>query len=217
MKLTILLAGCLLFCSSVISQPADAFQLKNPVKYNPADSLTKKTSYKKSISAIFLGVGGGISIPLNSFKDNSAVTFGILGRLEFSSTKIFPFVIGGEVTYFSYNGADVFKTTNLLATFKTKDLGYGLNVEYSLAKLLNSSFTMPFLTLDVKSHSIKRDIDAGRNLDSMGLPAKESKISIGAGFGFTMFIFDFHVKYNYMKDMPSIGVYVKTKFPVIRF
>jgi hypothetical protein len=27
-----------------------------------------------------------------------------------------------------------------------------------------------------------------------------SKISVGAGFGFTMFIFDFHVKYNYLKD-----------------
>jgi hypothetical protein len=217
LKFTILLAGCLLFCNTLFSQHIDAVQLKSPAKYEPADTLKKKTSYRRNISALFLGLGGGISIPLKSFKDNSAVTFGILGRLEFSSTSIFPFVIGGEVTYFSYNGADVFKTTNLLATFKTKDLGFGLNIEYSLAKLLNSSFTMPFLTIDVKSHSIKRDIDAGRNLDSIGLPARESKISIGAGFGFTMFIFDFHVKYNYMKDMPSIGVYAKTKFPVIRF
>jgi hypothetical protein len=217
LKLTILIAGCLLFCSAVLSQHADAVQLKSLAKYEPADSLTKKTSYKKSISALFLGIGGGLNIPLNSFKDNSDVTFGILGRLEFSSTSIFPFVIGGEVTYFSYNGSDIFKTTNLLATFKTKDLGYGLSVEYSLAKLINSSFTMPFVTIDVKSHSITREMDAGRNLDSLGLPAKESRISFGAGVGFTMFVFDFHVKYNFMKDMSTIGVYTKMKFPVIRF
>ena len=217
MKLTIFISGLMIFCFTAFSQPAGELMLKSPAKYNLTDTVKKKVSYKKNISAVFLGVGGGISIPLAGFKDYSDVTFGILGRLDFSSTSVFPFVIGGEVTYFSYKGSDQFKTANLLSTLLTKDLGFGLNIEYSLAKLLRSSFTMPFLTIDVKSHSIKRDIDEGRNLDSLGLLRQESKISVGAGFGFTMFIFDFHIKYNYMKNMSSIGVYTKTKIPVIRF
>ena len=180
-----------------------------------ADSLNKKLVTKKSISAIFLGIGGGISIPLSPFINNSDVTFGILGRLEFASTSIFPFVIGGEVDYFSYSGSDEFKTQNLLNTFDTKILSVGLNIEYSLSKILRSSFTMPFLTIDVKNNLIKREYDSDTTFAD--LSREESKISIGAGFGFTLFIFDFYAKYNYMKGNSNIGVYTKTKIPIIRF
>lgn len=215
MKALIVLS--IIFCAGLSSQPVSEMRLKEINKISLADTVKNKVSYKKSISAIFLGIGGGLSMPLAGFKNNSDVTFGILGRLEFSSTSIFPFVIGGEITYFSYNGADGFKTENLLGAFKTKDLAYGLNIEYSLAKLLKSSFTMPFISADVKSHNVKREFDADANLDSLGLVKEESKISVGAGIGFTMFIFDFHIKYNYIKDMSNIGVYTKMKIPVIRF
>ncbi|MCI0448922.1 MAG: hypothetical protein L0Y79_03935, partial [Chlorobi bacterium] len=161
-----------------------------------ADSLSKGLKRSKSISAVFLSVGGGISVPLSPFKTSSDVTFGILGRIEFSSYGIFPFVVGGEITYFSYAGADEFKTINLLTNFKTTMLSYGLNIEYSLAKILRSSFTMPFLAVDVKYNNIKREYDESRNFTD--LPKEESKISVGAGFGFTLFIFDFYTKYNYM-------------------
>jgi hypothetical protein len=180
-----------------------------------ADSVVKKTIGKKPISALFLGLGGGINVPLKEFGETTNPTFGILGRLEFSSTGIFPFVIGGEVDYFSYNSPDEFKTINLLSSFRTKILSVGLNIDYSLAKLIRSSFTMPFLSIDVKSNNIKREFDENRSFE--GLPATESKISIGAGFGFTLFILDFSVKYNYMKNNSYVGVTAKTKFPVIRF
>jgi hypothetical protein len=179
------------------------------------DSVVVKTTGRRSISALFLGLGGGINLPMKAFSETANPTFGILGRLEFSSTGIFPFVIGGEVDYFSYNAPDEFKTINLLSSFKTKILSFGLNIDYSMAKLFRSSFTMPFLSIDVKSNNIKREFDDGRTFD--GLPATESKISIGAGFGFTVFILDFSVKYNYMKNNSFIGVTTKTKFPVIRF
>lgn len=205
------------FTASIFSQNLYENRAKQILHSGSAfqDSVTKKTSIKKSISAVFLGVGGGISIPASPFKNNSAVTFGILGRLEFSSTTIFPFVVGGEVTYFSYGGTDQFKTVNTLTNFVTRVLGYGLNIEYSLTKLFPSSFTMPFLTMDVKNNSIKREYDANKTYED--LPRKESKISVGAGIGFTMFVLDFHIKYNYLKNSSNIGVYAKMKFPVIRF
>lgn len=212
LTLIILLTWC-----SIQSQIKYERHIDQKVFYSNSDTVKPKTTGKRTISGIFLGIGGGISIPSSTFNENSDVSFGLLGRLEFASTAIFPFVIGGEITYFVYNGSDQFKTVNVLNTFKTKVLSYGLNIEYSLSKLLPSAFTMPFLTADVKSNNIKRDIDAGKNLDSLNLPSTESKISVGAGFGFTMFIFDFHVKYNYMKNNNNIGVYVKTKIPVIRF
>jgi hypothetical protein len=184
-------------------------------KFQFADSLKKNLVTKRSISALFIGIGGGLSIPAAKFNETANPIFGILGRMEFSSTGIFPFVIGGEVNYYSYNSPDEFRTTNLLTGYKTKILSFGLNIDYSLSKLISSSFTMPFLTVDVKSNNIKREYDAGRTLE--GLLPSESKVSIGAGFGFTIFILDFSVKYNYIKDNSFVSVTTKTKFPLIRF
>lgn len=180
-----------------------------------ADSLQKKLIPKRSISALFLGFGGGLAIPMSKFSETANPTFGILGRLEFSSTGIFPFVIGGEVNYYSYNSPDEFRTINLLSSYRTKILSFGLNIDYSLSKIFRTSFTMPFISVDVKSNNIKRDFDENRSFE--GLPLTESKVSVGAGLGFTLFILDFSVKYNYMKDNSFISVTTKTKIPVIRF
>lgn len=180
-----------------------------------ADSLQKKLVPKRSISALFLGLGGGIAVPMSKFSETANPTFGLLGRLEFSSTGIFPFVIGGEVNYYSYNSPDEFRTINLLSSYRTKILSFGLNIDYSLSKIFKTSFTMPFISVDVKSNNIKRDFDENRSFE--GLPLTESKVSVGAGIGFTLFILDFSVKYNYMKDNSFVSVTTKTKFPVIRF
>jgi hypothetical protein len=183
--------------------------------YHKNDTLIKKQRKFKTISALFLSAGGGLSVPFGSFKNNSVVSFGLLGRLEFASTAIFPVVIGGEVNYFTYNGTDEFKTSNLLRGLKTKIISAGINIEYSLVKLLRSSFTMPFLTIDVKGNTIKREYDEEKSLEE--LPRNESLISFGAGIGFTLFIFDIYGKYNYMKDKSYAGFYIKTKIPLIRF
>jgi len=179
------------------------------------DTIKTQTSRKVNIGGIFLSAGTGIDIPMGTFRDNSDVTFGILGRLEYTSTSLFPFIIGGEVDYFSYNGDDEFKNLNLLNTFKTRILSVGLNVEIALSKFLRSSFTTPFLTFDIKTNLINREYDEGKVLENM--PLSENKISIGAGAGFTVFIFDFYFKYNYIKDLSNIGVYTKFKIPIIRF
>ena len=180
-----------------------------------ADSLKKNLVTKRSISALFIGLGGGLGIPTSNFSETANPVFGILGRLEFSSSGIFPFVIGGEVNYYSFNSPDLFRTINLLSSYRTKILAFGLNIDYSLSKLIRSSFTMPFISVDVKSNNIKREFDVNRTFE--GLPVTESKVSIGAGIGFTVFIFDFSAKYNYMKDNSFVSVTTKTKFPIIRF
>ncbi len=218
--LACIISGIISFLHPVLSQTNDykirydkSEEYDNKITF--ADSVNKKPVTKKSISAVFLGIGGGLSIPLSPFKNNSNVVFGALGRLEFASTSIFPVVIGVEVDYFSYSGADEFETQNSLNSLKTKIFSFGLNVEYSMAKIVRSSFTTPFLTIDVKNNLIDREYDDDTTFAD--LPREESKISIGAGIGFTLFVFDIYGKYNYMKGNSNIGVYIKTKVPILRF
>lgn len=177
---------------------------------------TKNTRLKHiKLSGLFLSVGGGLNVPLHEFKNTSIPTFGLMARLEYSSTSIFPFVIGGELNYVSYRGDDQFKSENQLSTFKTKILAFGLTVEYSLSRFFNSAYTIPFIAFDVKTNKITREYDATATLPDY--PLTDSKVSIGAGFGFTLFVMDFFLKYNYMKQYSNFGVYTKIKFPVIRF
>lgn len=206
-----------LYSQNAEQKPTEKYFKIEKLRYNPLTDSTKKETQRKKFRAagIFISVGSGLSVPLRGFGDNSIPTFGILGRLEYSSTTIFPFVIGGEVKYFSYRPNDVFTTLNLLNTFRTHVLSLGLSVEYSLARLFNSPYSIPFLAVDVATNKITRDIDDGVTLP--GLPAKDSKVSVGAGFGVTLFVFDFYVKYNYMKELSNFGAYVKIRFPLIRF
>ena len=208
------------FAQLKTDMPSYFFKHKSENKnanYNLLQDTTKPKIKTKtfSLSGFFLSAGGGLSVPIAEFNQNSDVGFGFLGRLEFSSTSIFPLIIGGEINYFTYTGADQFKTLNVLDGYKTKMLSFGLSLEYTLSKLLNSSYTIPFFTIDVKNNMIKREYDGDAVLE--GLPREETKISVGAGGGFTLFIFDFVIKYNYMKSLSNIGVYTKIKIPVIRF
>ena len=173
-----------------------------------------KKTRKVTISGIFVSAGTGLSLPIAQFNATSNPVFGIFGRVEYSSTSIFPVVIGGEFAYFSYPGADQYKTLNLLTNFRTKDFSIGLTADISLSQLFKSNYTIPFICIDVKTNKISRDI-SGQPLPIV--PVKETRTSIGAGFGFTLFVLDFYVKYNYMKTLSSFGIYTKIKFPVLRF
>jgi hypothetical protein len=203
------------------SKPFKLSELRHELLYGSSNNFQDTTKPKKkkvksfSLHGIFVSVGGGLSIPLSDFNAYSNVSYGILGRLEYSSTVIFPFVIGGEIDYFTYAGYDLYKTLHRLNNLDTTILSYGLSIEYTLARLLNSSYTTPFLALDVKNNIIKREYDDNVTIDE--LQRNQTKVSVGAGFGFTLFVLDFVVKYNYMKTLSNIGVYTKIKFPVIRF
>ncbi|MGH2574198.1 MAG: hypothetical protein ACRDFC_00705 [Ignavibacteria bacterium] len=186
------------------------------VLFSQDDTVKGSPKFRKvSIGGIFISVGTGLNIPLGEFNNNSNPVFGLLGRIEYSSTSIFPLVIGGEVTYFGYNGEDEFKALNLLSGFSTRIISYGLTADFSLSNYLGSTYTIPFITADIKYNSIKREISPAARLQN--LPESESKFSGGLGLGFTLFIFDFYVKYTYMKDVSTFGAFTKIKIPAIRF
>lgn len=198
-------------------KPTESLNLTHTNFANTLTDTVKSIKKPSNIthSGIFLSVGGGLSVPLRDFSNNSKPAFGILGRLEFGSTAIFPFVPGVEINYFSYKGTDNFITPLFLNSLKTKILSYGVSLEYTLSRLLNSSYTIPFLAIDVKSNKITRVVDP--STVQIGYPGNDSRVSVGMGFGFTLFIFDFYVKYNYMKELSNLGFYTKVKFPVIQF
>lgn len=182
------------------------------------DTTKQKTRETKisSLGGIFLSVGGGLSVPLGEFNNNSDVSFGALARIEVSTFSIFPLVLGGEVSYFGYSGNDEFKTLNLLTTLTTKIISFGLTAEYALPGLFKTTYLIPFVAADVKYSMVRREVAPTSN-QPPNLPTEDNKISGGIGAGFTLFIFDFYGKYIYSKNSTNFTVFTKVKFPVIRF
>ena len=205
--------------SQSISRADYPFKLNNNLQLLSAgsDSTQQEKTHSVSIGGIFFSIGTGLSIPLAQFNATSNPVFGILGRLEYASTAIFPLVIGGELDYFSYSGNDNYMTQNLLTTYQTKIFSYGLTAEFTFARLIKSHYTIPYICIDVKSNKISRSISGISGSTPPNIALKESRVSIGGGFGFTLFVLDFFIKYNYMKELSSFGVFTKIKFPVIRF
>lgn len=223
-KILLILLISYLFNGFVFSQNLNFSNLSSQRKIKPLenfsllqDSTKKGSSTKKiSIGGIFVSGGFGLSIPVAKFNSTSNSKFGLLGRIECSSTAIFPLVLGGEISYFSYSGSDNYLTQNFLNTFQTKIFGLGLTADFSLSRLLKSYYTIPFITLTVKTNNIKRSItSSGPTIPNV--PLNERKTSVGLGLGFTIFVVDLYLQYNYMKDLTSIGLFTKIKIPVIRF
>jgi hypothetical protein len=180
------------------------------------DSL--RTSVKKESSnpgGIFISPTLSAVYPVGKFSETSkiAAQFGI--RLEYSSKKIYPFVVGALLEFTKHNGKDDFMTQYVLNTFQTKTTAIGGSVDIILSKFLKTNFTIPFATLEVKYITAATTVSPESNVP--GLVLNESEISYGGGLGFTLYIFDIYAKYSHAKSYSTFSVNTRFHFPLFKF
>lgn len=161
-----------------------------------------KVSTTPNVGGIFLSPSIGFSFPIKTFGNNSekGLTFG--AKLEFASSKIYPFVIGAFYEYTSYPGDDAFKNQYFLNSFNTKVSSFGGGIDIILSKYIKTDFTIPILGLEAKMMSITREILP--DTTNVGLAASESIVGFGGSLGFTVFIFDINVGYTHAKDFSTV-------------
>jgi hypothetical protein len=179
------------------------------------DSVRKLISDKPNPSGLFLSAGFGADIPFSDFADNSSTALCLGARLEYSSLKIYPFVIGLSYQFQDNEGSDDFKTMNLLNGLKTTIHSVGLGFDVILNKYLKSSYTIPFLILEVKYLMVKREINPETALPD--LLREESVIGFSGGLGFTLYVFDIYGTYTHAKNYSSFAVKTRFRIPVLRF
>ncbi|HCN36338.1 MAG TPA: hypothetical protein DIS94_01320 [Bacteroidetes bacterium] len=179
------------------------------------DVTINKTITTPNVGGVFISPNLGFSFPLQSFAENSKSGFSLGARLEFASTKIYPFVIAGTFDYTTYPGGEEFKSTNFLNSANTTITSFGGGIDIILTKFIKTDFTIPILGLEAKMMNISRKIDPESN--NPGLPLNESILAYGGSLGFTLFVFDIVTGYTYAKDYSSINVKFRFHFPVAKF
>lgn len=142
-----------------------------------------------------------------------AAQFGV--RLEYSSKKIYPFVIGALFEVTKHNGKDDYMTANLLTTLSTKTTSFGGSIDIILSKYLKTNFTIPFATLEVKYINATTTVTPVENVPNLVL--SQSEIAYGGGLGFTLYIFDIYAKYSYSKSYSTFSVNTRFHFPIVKF
>lgn len=181
------------------------------------DTLT--TPVKRSSSnpgGIFIAPSLSAVYPVGDFASTSKIApqFGV--RLEYSSKKIYPFVISALFETAKHHGKDDFLTANLLNSYDTKITSLGGSIDIILSKYLKTNFTMPFATLEVKYISATATVDPVTTVVP-GVVLSESQISYGGGLGFTLYIFDIYAKYSYSQSYSTFSINTRFHFPVLKF
>jgi hypothetical protein len=185
--------------------------------FSQQDSSVTISSKKGTINpgGIFISPTLSAVYPSGDFSQigKIAAQFGV--RLEYSSKKIYPFVIGALFEVATHNGKDDYMTANLLTTLSTKTTAVGGSVDIILSKYLKTNFTIPFATLEVKYISATTFVTPAENVPNLVL--SQSEIAYGGGLGFTLYIFDIYAKYSYSKSYSTFSVNTRFHFPVVKF
>jgi hypothetical protein len=174
-----------------------------------------RTSSTPNVGGLFISPMIGFAFPIKALSNNSekALTLGV--KLEFASSKLYPFIIGGFFEHAKYPGQDAFKSQFFLNSFETKVTSFGGSIDIILSKYLKTDFTIPILGLEAKMMSVSRTILP--DTTNIGLAASESILAFGGSLGFTIFIFDINVGYSHAKDFSTVYTRLRFHFPIIKF
>jgi hypothetical protein len=193
----------LLFSSILFGQGKDTLITSKP-----------KKDYS-SPGGLFITPSLGMELPMSGISGNSNMALSLGAKLEYSSIKIYPFVLGISFQVNNHNGSEEYRTINLLNTFTTKITSFGISVDFLLAKFLKTKFTVPFFILEGKYFQIQREISPEKEL--AGILKDESGIGVTAGAGFTLYIFDIIGTYSYFEKNSTIGFKTRIRVPIIKF
>lgn len=184
---------------------------------NPTDTVKNNQVQKnlKKPGGIFICPVLGAEFPTKDFVSNSKYAFCIGGKLEYSSMSIYPFVIGATIQYQNHDGADDFKTLNLINSLNTKITSFGVNIDVILNKYLKSTFTIPFIFVEARSVNVKRIVSPPEYFPN--LKSTDNTIGFGGGAGFTLYIFDIYATYFSAKEYSTISIKTRFRFPLLKF
>jgi hypothetical protein len=200
-----LIVTMLFICSFIYAQQMENDTIKR-----------QETQFKiKKAGGVFICPILGAEFPIKELNSNSKYTFCLGGKIEYSSMNIYPFVIGAIIQYQNHDGADDFKTKYLINSLSTKITSFGVSIDLLLNKYLKSSFTIPFIFLEVRSINVKRDVSPENNFPN--LKSTDNTIGIGGGVGFTLYIFDIYTTYLSAKEYSTISLKTRFRFPLIKF
>jgi hypothetical protein len=164
---------------------------------------------------LFLDIAVGPRFPVGSFSDNSNLGVGAALTISYTDNKILPVFLYGRIGYQHYPGSqDLYKSTNY-ASFSSNLLVVQSGIRYYfppfikdmvlLMPVIEGGFSFGYFE---KAHIFQ--IGSGVN----DFTEEVGKVGGHIGGGFSMFLLDVMVYYNYFQRNQYISADIKIRIPI---
>jgi hypothetical protein len=164
---------------------------------------------------LFLDIAVGPRFPIGTFSDNSNLGVGADITISYTDNKLLPVFFYGRIGYQHYPGSqDFYKTTNH-ASFSSNVLVINSGIRYYFPPFIKDMvLLMPVLEGGIsfgyfeQAHIFK--LGSGIN----NFTEELSKFGAHIGGGFSMFLLDVMINYNYFELNQYISADIKIRIPI---
>ncbi|MDR3628368.1 MAG: hypothetical protein P4L45_16105 [Ignavibacteriaceae bacterium] len=164
---------------------------------------------------VFISVGVGPRLPVSSFASSTDIGYGFDVEIDYSDNEFFPVFLFGKIGFDQYPGAQSYYESTDYSNFSTNSLPISLGAKYYFPPLVeNIVLFMPVVEFSAnyeymqKLHQFKPASGKSNNLEDI------SKLGFSAGAGFSMFMLEIMVSYNYLQNNQYISADLKVRLPL---
>jgi hypothetical protein len=164
---------------------------------------------------IFISFGVGPRLPVNYFANSSEVGYGFDVEISYTDNEFAPIFLFGRIGFDQYPGAQSYYETTDYSNYSTNILPFSVGARYYLPPLVeNVVLFMPVVEVSAnydylqKLHQFKSASGKSNYLENI------SKSGFSAGVGFSMFLMELMVYYNYMQTNQYLSVDLKVRLPL---
>lgn len=164
---------------------------------------------------VFISVGVGPRLPVSSFASSTDIGYGFDVEIAYSDNEFLPVFLFGKIGFDQYPGAQSYYESTDYSNFSTNVLPISIGARYYFPPLVeNILLFMPVVEFSAdydylqKLHQFKPASGKSNYLEDV------SKLGFSAGAGFSMFMLEIMVSYNYLQNNQYISADLKVRLPL---
>lgn len=180
----------------------------------PLTLMAQEYSFHKA-TGLFMSVGVGPRFPIGDFSENQNVGIGADFSFSYTNSDFLPVFFYGSIGYMNFPGKQSFYKTSDYSSLTTNVIVLNGGIKYFWPPLIEDIFLlMPFIEAGAsigyfeKGHVFKEESGIGNFTED------NFKTGFQVGGGFSMFMMDVLVSYNYLHNNQYLSFSLRVRIPI---
>jgi hypothetical protein len=178
-------------------------------------SSKAQTPQPDKAEGVFLAIGVGPRLPIGSFANSSDLGYGFNFEISYTNTDYLPLFLYAKAGYETYPGSQSFYQQTEYSNFSTNTLPVSLGLRYYFSPLIEN------IVLIIPIVEVSADYTYYQTLNQFkpsslksNFTDNNSKFGFSIGGGFSMFMMEILVAYNYNASNQYIALDLKVRLPL---
>lgn len=164
---------------------------------------------------VFLAIGVGPRLPVSAFSNQSDLGYGFNIEISYTDNEYLPFFIFAKAGFEQYPGSPDFYQTSDYNNFSTTSFPVALGTRYYFPPILeNVVLLIPIVEVSANYTFLSRLHQFKPTSAKNNYTEELSKFGISVGGGFSMFLMELVLNYNYFETIQYVGLDIKVRLPL---